>query len=216
MALAFNKQRGGAQKSEINAYKYVNGEQTVRLVGDVLARYVYWVKGENNKDIPFECLAFDRNTEEFNNKEKDWVKEYFPDLKCTWSYAMQVIDPTDGQVKVINLKRKLWDQIIDTAEDLGDPTDPDEGWDITFERKKTGPHAFNVEYNLKALKCNKNKRPLTDEEREAIKDMKSMDEVMVRPTPDAQQKLLERITKGEDNKPAETDEDSIEDEFDVD
>ena len=76
-----------------------------RLVGDILARYVYWVKGENDKNIPLECLSFDRNNESFNNKEKDWVSEYYPDLKCGWSYATQCID--NGQVKVVNLKKKV-------------------------------------------------------------------------------------------------------------
>ena len=70
-----------------------------------------------------ECLSFDRNKEAFNNKEKDWVREYYPDLKCGWSYATQCID--NGQVKVVNLKKKLWEQIITAAEDLGDPTDPE-------------------------------------------------------------------------------------------
>ena len=67
-----------------------------------------------------ECLSFDRNTEKFNNLEKDWVREYYPDLKCGWSYATQCID--NGKVKVVNLKKKLWEQIITAAEDLGDPT----------------------------------------------------------------------------------------------
>ena len=84
-----------------------------------------------------ECLSFDRNSERFNNQEKDWVREYYPDLKCGWSYATQCID--NGEVKVVNLKKKLWEQIITAAEDLGDPTDPETGWDICFKRVKTGP-----------------------------------------------------------------------------
>ena len=70
---------------------------------------------------------------------------------------------TGGKVKVVNLKKKLWEQIITAAEDLGDPTDPDTGWDICFKRVKTGPLPYNVEYQLQALKCKP--RPLHDEER---------------------------------------------------
>jgi len=161
----------------------------MRIVGNILARYVYWIKGENDKNIPFECLSFDRNEERFNNKEKDWVKEFYPDLKCGWAYATQCID--EGKVKVVNLKKKLWEQIIVAAEDLGDPTDPDTGWDIHFKRVKTGPQVYNVEYQLQALKCKP--RALTPEERELLKDLKSMDDVIPRPTPDAQKALLERI-----------------------
>jgi hypothetical protein len=179
----------------------------MRVVGDILARYVYWIKGENDKNIPMECLSFDRNSERFNNVEKDWVREYYPDLKCGWSYATQCIE--GGKVKVVNLKKKLWEQIITAAEDLGDPTDPDTGWDICFKRVKTGPLPYNVEYQLQALKCKP--RPLTDEERDLIADLKSMDDVMSRPTPDAQKELLDRV-RGAAN---EADDELLDEEFNV-
>lgn len=192
MALTFNKSKGGAQKSSVNSYSYRDGDNSVRLVGDILARYVYWIEGENNKNIPFECLSFDRNAERFNNKEKDWVREYYPDLKCGWSYAMQCID--GNEVKLINLKKKLWEQILTAAEDLGDPTDPQSGWDIKFKRVKTGPLPYNVEYQLQVLKCKP--RPLTDTEKALVSELKSMDDVMPRPTPDAQKELLDRLRNG--------------------
>lgn len=209
MALAFNQTKGEAQKSSINSYQYVDGDNKVRLVGDVLARYVYWVKGENEKNIPLECLSFDRNEERFNNKEKDWVREFYPDLKCGWSYAMQCVD--NGQVKVINLKKKLWEQILTAAEDLGDPTDTETGWDICFKRVKTGPLPYNVEYQLQALKCKP--RALTDAEQEAIADLKSMDEVMPRPTPDAQKELLDRLRNAPSDD--ENDVETLENEFNI-
>jgi hypothetical protein len=207
MALSFNKQTGGAQKSSIDTFQYVDGDNKMRVVGDILARYVYWIKGENDKNIPMECLSFDRNSERFNNVDKDWVREYYPDLKCGWSYATQCIE--GGKVKVVNLKKKLWEQIITAAEDLGDPTDPDTGWDICFKRVKTGPLPYNVEYQLQALKCKP--RPLTDEERDLIADLKSMDDVMSRPTPDAQKELLDRV-RGAAN---EADDELLDEEFNV-
>lgn len=209
MAISFNKVKGEAQKSSINTYAYQEGDNKVRLVGDVLARYVYWVQGENDKNLPLECLSFDRNQERFNNLEKDWVREYYPDLKCGWSYAMQCLH--NGEVKVINLKKKLWEQILTAAEDLGDPTDPETGWDVCFKRVKTGPLPYNVEYQLQALKCKP--RALDDVELAAIKDLKSMDDVMPRPTPDAQKELLDRIRGA--GSAGEIDE-SIEDEFKID
>jgi hypothetical protein len=155
-----------------------------------------------------ECLAFDRDTETFNNKEKDHVRDFFPDLKCGWAYAAQCIDPADGRVKVLNLKKKLMEQIMVAADDLGDPTDPAEGWDIYFQRVKTGPMAFNVEYRLQALKCKK--RPLNDEETTAIAELRSMDDVLPRPTPDAQLELLQRVTT-----PANDTPDEVSDEFKI-
>jgi hypothetical protein len=207
MALSFNKQTGGAQKSSISSFQYKDGDNKLRIVGDILARYVYWITGENGKNIPMECLSFDRNSERFNNVEKDWVREYYPDLKCGWSYATQCID--NGEIKVVNLKKKLWEQIITAAEDLGDPTDPDTGWDICFKRVKTGPLPYNVEYQLQALKCKP--RALTEDELTAIADLKSMDDVMSRPTPDAQKELLDRVR----NHGEETDDEALDAEFNV-
>ena len=200
MAISFNQQKGSAQKTSIKSFQYVTGDNKMRLCGDILARYVYWIKGENDKNIPLECLSFDRNTESFNNKEKDWVREYYPDLKCGWSYATQCID--NGEVKVVNLKKKLWEQIITAAEDLGDPTDPDTGWDVCFKKVKTGPLPYNVEYQLQALKCKPSS--LSEDDKALLEDLKSMDDVMPRPTPDAQKELLDRIREASTTEVDET------------
>ena len=208
MALTFNKLKSEAQKGKIESYTYVEGDNVVRMVGDVCARYVYWIKGENDKNIPFECLSFDREKEAFTNIEKDWIREYYPELKCGWSYAIQCVH--GGKVKVLNLKKKLLEQILVAAEDLGDPADPVTGWDVHFKRVKTGPMAYNVEYQLQALKCKQ--RALDESEMELIAELKSMDEVLPRPTPDAQKELLDRIRAGSSN--SNTDE-SIDEEFQV-
>ena len=206
MALSFNKSKGSAQKSSISSYSYVDGDNSIRLVGDILARYVYWITGENDKNIPLECFSFDRNEERFNNKEKDWVREYYPDLKCGWSYVMQGIH--NGEVKIVNLKKKLWEQILTAAEDLGDPTDPETGWDVKFKRVKTGPLPYNVEYQLQVLKCKP--RALDDDELALVEGLKSMDDVMPRPTPDAQKELLDRVREVDTN---EIDEEALDKEF---
>jgi hypothetical protein len=216
MALTFNQSAGSAKKSEINSFKFVNGDNTLRIVGDILPRYVYWIKGENEKNIPMECLSFDRDKEAFLNIEKDWVREFFPDMKCGWSYVTQCVVPdTDNpgkyKVQVVNLKKKLWEQVITAAKTLGDPTDVVTGWDIEIDRKKTGALAFNVEYQLKALECKK--RPLNEGELEAIAELRSMDEVMPRPTPDAQKELLDRLSgKSSEN----TDDEALDEHFKVD
>ena len=207
MAISFNQQKGSAQKTSISTFQYKDGDNSFRLVGDILARYVYWVKGENDKNIPLECLSFDRNAEAFNNKEKDWVREYYPDLKCGWSFATQCID--NGEVKVVNLKKKLWEQIITAAEDLGDPTDTETGWEIKFKRVKTGPLPYNVEYQLQPLKCKPSALSASDAALAA--DVKSMDDVMPRPTPDAQKELLDRIRQESVSEIDET----LEEEFNV-
>jgi hypothetical protein len=194
MALKFGDTKGKAAKRSVDGYKYTDGDNKVRLVGGVLARYVYWLKGTNNKDIPVECLAFSREKEKFDNLEVDHVPTYFPDKKCSWSYAIQCIDPTDGKVKPLNFKKKLFEQILTTAEDLGDPTDLDTGWDIVFKKVKTGPLPYNVEYTLAVLKCKP--RALSEAEREAVAAAQEIDALYPRPTADEVKALLEKMTSG--------------------
>ncbi len=197
MALTFKNTKGKAQKSSHESYTYKDGENTVRIIGGILPRYLYWIKGTNDKQIPLECLAFDREEEKFNNKEEDVVQQYYPDIKCSWSYSCNCIATVDGTKKVVvlNLKKKLWEQICSAAGDLGlDPTDYDEGFDIVFKRAKTGPLAFNVEYTLSQLKLKK--RALTPEERELAEGAMSIDEKMPRPTTQDIKSLIERIKKG--------------------
>jgi hypothetical protein len=211
MGIKFTASAGGAKKSSLEQFTYKNGDNCVRIFGDLLPRYIYWVKGENDKNIPMECLSFDRQKEAFVNVEKDWVRDFYPDLKCGWSYSVQCIDPSDGKTKVFNLKKKLMDQILVAAEDLGDPTDLDAGWDIHFKRTKTGPNVYNVEYTLQTLKCQKGIRPLNDDERAAVAAATSIDELLPRPTPDAQKELLDRIRQAHTS---EVD-DTLEAEFNV-
>jgi len=212
MALNFNEAKGSAKKSSVDQYQYKMGDNSVRIFGGLLPRYIYWVAGFNDKNIPFECLSFNRETETFDNQEVDWVKHFFPDLKCGWAYSVMCIDPTDGKVKVLNLKKKLMEQVMVAAEDLGDPTDPETGYSLHFKRKKTGPHAYNVEYQFQPLKCKPT--PLTDEEKELIAESKSIDELLPRPTPEQQKESLERIisktTEGSDEADSE-----VESEFDI-
>ena len=203
MAISFKNTKGKAVKNTVESFEYKDGDNTVRIFGGVLPRYVYWLKGTNNKDIPVECLAFDREEERFNNKETDHVQSFFPEAKCSWSYSVNCIDPKDGKAKVLNLKKKLFEQIVTAAEDLGDPTDPDTGWDIVFKRVKTGPLPFNVEYQLKALACKP--RSLSDAEREIIAKEKTIDEKYQRPTEADVLKTLERISKGGEEEEETTD-----------
>jgi len=192
MAISFKNTKGKAQSNKVESYEYKDGENVVRLVGGVLPRYIYWLKGSNNKDIPVECLAFSRDKEKFDNLQKDHVPDFFPDLKCSWSYTVNCIDPKDGKVKALNLKKKLFEQILTAAEDLGDPTDFDSGWDVVFKRVKTGPLAYNVEYQLQVLRCKT--RALSEAERELVGAAKSIDEKYVRPTEDEVLALLTKIT----------------------
>jgi hypothetical protein len=197
MAISFKNTKGKAQSNKVEAFEYKDGENSVRLIGGILPRYIYWLKGTNNKDIPIECLAFSREKEKFDNLEKDHVQEFYPEAKCAWSYSINCIDPKDGKVKALNLKKKLFEQIMAAAEDLGDPTDFDTGWDVVFKRTKTGPLAFNVEYQLQVLRCKP--RKLSEAERELANAEKTIDEKYPRPTEAEVLALLQKISSGTDD-----------------
>ena len=67
---------------------------------------------------------------------------------------------------------------------------------------------FNVEYQLQVLKCKP--RELDDWEKDLMAELKSMDDVLPRPTADAQLELLRRVN----DSGSETPED-VSSEFDI-
>lgn len=206
MALKFTQTKGKAAKS-VDALEIKDNDNVVRLVGDVLARYVYWLKTADGKNVAIECLAFDRGLEKFDNRQPDPVREAMPAQKCSWAYAVQCITKPgtdEAAIKTFNLKKKLFQQILTAAEDLGDPTDPETGWDVYFKKQKTGSHAFEVEYTLQVIKCGNGKRALTELERKLVSEMKPIDEVYPRPTVEQVTQQLAALNKPvvEDELPA--------------
>ncbi len=214
--MKFSESKGGAAKSSVDLFQYKDGEQSFRMFGDILPRYMYWCPTVKGKDLPVECLSFDRDKERFTNVEPDHVLKFFPtgkDGKANrpdWSYTIQGIDLADGKVKVIPLKRKLLAQIQDVAGQLSlDPTDPETGFDIVFKRAKTGPHVYNVEYTVQVLKCKQ--RALTSAELEAVKVAKPIAEIYPRPTPEEVMAQLVKITTPEDDENSGTDKEAASD-----
>ena len=67
---------------------------------------------------------------------------------------------------------------------------------------------FNVEYQLQVLKCKP--RELEDWEKDLVANLKSMDDVLPRPTADAQLELLRRVNDSGSDTP-----DEVSEEFDV-
>lgn len=173
----------------------IDGPETrVRFVGDVLPRYVYWITTSEGKRIPQECLSFDRDTEQFSSRFKDPFKELTEavfDEKPTFSYVCNVIDRKDGQVKLMDLKTTIYKQIIDYAvnPEYGNPSDPEQGYDITIKKEKTGPQPQNVKYTVMP---SRNTVPLTAEEEEM--DLYNLDAIFKRPSYEEQKEWLLKNT----------------------
>lgn len=191
MGLSFEDSHGSAKKNDIEYIKLELGKNRFRLVGEIRPRYAYWKELKNNS-IPVECLSFDPQQEKFTNIETDWFRHYFPEAKCVWSYVAQVIDPKDQTLKLCGLKKKLWDQILDAAKSLGDPTDVENGWDIIVDKKKTGAAKFNIEYSLQAIECSREKAPIPANLRHLLEKVKPIDELVPRPSAEDQKLFIEK------------------------
>ena len=66
---------GNSQRREVERLSLQIGDTKVRLIGDVLPRYVYWITTNEGKKMPVECLQFNRQTESFDNSAQDPFKE---------------------------------------------------------------------------------------------------------------------------------------------
>ena len=184
-ALSFNTAKTNPGREKVPSYKIRDGENKVRFHGGIVGRYIYWIPGPDGNKSPVECLAFDRETQSFNNNIEDPVKKFFPDLKPEWAYASLCIDLKDSEPRVciFNHKKKLFNQISNAVGDIGsDPSDAEEGWAVIFQKQKTGPKVFNVEYTLNVLKCSKEQGPLTDAQKELFAKHPPIEEVLKRPS----------------------------------
>ena len=192
MAIAFDNVSGEAIKQKVDYFKFEEGENLFRMVGDVLPRYVYWKKTPDGaKTMNVECLAFNRDSEKFDNEVEDNFNRHFPDERCSWSYLVKAFD-NEGKLVVVALKKKLFQSILAMArKHLGDPTDPKDGWTVSVEKAITGPLVYNVAYELDQLGCKKS--PLTDEQIEELAESPTIEEMFIRQTPEEQKSFIEKI-----------------------
>jgi len=193
MSIKFTDLQGKASKSGPERFKPAFGKNAIRIIGLVIPGYKYWLKTRDGTSIPMDCLGFNRETETFDNKERDVVREHFPDMKCSWAYQSLIIDREDGKVKLFDHKKKLFESILDAAKKkFGDPTSETEGWDVIFTKKKTGPLPFNVEYNLETFELENS--ALTEEDLTAIKESNEthgdIDKIAIQATPEVQDKFI--------------------------
>jgi predicted CopG family antitoxin len=197
MSKSFANTRGSAKTDRPENFKFIDGINTIRIFGNVIPRYVYWVPNAvTGKEVPLENLSFDRDSESFTSSDKDWVKKMYPALKSKKSYIIYCIDARDNKIKVMELKPKLHNQIKTAVEDLGDPTDLDAGWWLSVKKEKTGPLPINVEYTLITLKCKK--ESLSEELRNLIAKTPTIEEAFTRPTPEDIKKALDRLSDKEE------------------
>ena len=181
---------GGGQRREIERLTLPIGDTKIRLIGEVLPRYVYWVVTSEGKKMPVECLQFDRQIEGFNNNAKDPVKEIDEDVysdKPQFAYVCNVIDRSDNKIKIFDLRSTIYKQIVDyaTNPDYGNPADDDAGYDITIKKEKTGPLPQNVKYSVIPARSNS---ALSDAEKSG--DLFELDKIYKRQSYEEQKEWL--------------------------
>lgn len=186
---ARGKQPGNSRK-EVKRIKLGNGDTKIRLVGDVLPRYVYWVVDKNGNKMPVECLQFDRETETFNPSAKDPFKDLAEDVyneKPQFAYVCNVINRADNDVALFDLRSTIYAQIVEYAKnpEYGSPADASNGYDLTIKKEKTGPLPQNVKYTVIPARSSK---PLSEEE--AALELFELDKIFKRQTYDEQKKWL--------------------------
>lgn len=157
----------GNQRREVERLSMQIGDTKVRLIGEVLPRYVYWVTTNEGKKMPVECLRYSRVTETFDDSVPDPLKEVdeaiFGD-KPQFAYICNVIDRSDGKIKLFDLRATIYRQVVDyaTNPEYGNPADAETGYDITIKKEKTGPLPQNVKYTTIPARAS---TVLTDDEK---------------------------------------------------
>lgn len=187
------KPQAQGNSNDIQRIKLDGPDTRVRFIGPVLPRYVYWVVTNEGKKYPLECLSFDRETEQFTSA-RDPLKElpeYIYAEKPQFAYVCNVIDRKDAAVKLLDLKTTIYKQLVDyaTNPDYGSPADPDNGYDITIKKEKTGPQPQNVKYTVMP---SRNTIALTAVEKE--KELFRLDSIFKRQTYEEQKEWLLKNT----------------------
>lgn len=224
----FLASKGEAQLNNLNYAKFGMGTTQIRLVGDLLPGYAYWLKNSLNKDRKFDNLAFNPATERWDSGQPDVVKEFgFTErndkgetvpMKSKRNYQIQILNRASGKLEVMSLSKSMFDSIVAYCRDTG-VTDVGS---LELFIDKTGDQARwnSIRYNLNQVKTMQfNSQPAKVEEARAkdgelLKDLKDIKELFPRPTPEelrAQiQAFLEAKPEADKNTTAPSDDSATE------
>jgi len=131
--------KGEAVSNRVTYMKVNKGRNQVRVVGNILRRYVYWVTNVDGSKLTFENLDFNRESEAFENTNMNPVKEL--KLQATTftgelefdkegnpkplgskkAYMVPVINRSTNAVEYMELKKGVFDGINEVMAKLHDP-----------------------------------------------------------------------------------------------
>jgi len=151
------------QELEVSLSKLSENESIkIRLVGEVLPNYRYWVVTRDGKKLPKITPFFDRETESISSEDPllgNAQKDFFYTCNCI------VRGTSTPEMKILILKSTVYQYLYSLAldDEYGDPADPETGYDIVITKERTGPKPMNIKYNCRP---GRGSTPLTPEEKE--------------------------------------------------
>lgn len=194
----FLNTKGEAQLNNVAFSKFGMGSTQVRLIGDILPGYCYWLKNSSGKDKKVDNLAFNPSTERWDSGQADVVKEFgFTEknekgetvpMKSKRNYQIQIINRASGKLEVMSLSKSMFDSIVAYCRDTG----VSDVGSLELFIEKTGDQArwSSIRYNLNQVKTMQfNSQPAKVEEarakdEELLKDLKDIREIFPRVSPD--------------------------------
>ena len=201
----FTQTKGGANSNKVVYAKLVSGVPfQFRIVGDVHRSYCYWLKNPAGKTAKFENLAFDSETETFTSGEQDAIREAgitelnsytksVEPIKSKRNYSIQVINRATSQIEVLDLKKSIFDGIINYMQDA----EIDDVTSVEWVVKKTGTTWNDTKYELSVLltqKANKDTAAVATQheaDKELLAKAKPIEELFPRETYKQQKKRLQ-------------------------
>lgn len=204
MSSNFTQTKGGANSNKVVYAKLVSGVPfQFRIVGDVHRSYCYWIKNVAGKMGKFENLAFDPETETFTSGEGDPIREAgitelnsytkkVEPIRSKRNYSIQVLNRATSQIEVLDLKKSIFDGIINYMQDA----EIEDVTSVEWVVKKTGTTWTDTKYELSVLltqKANKDTdavKALHEADKELITKAKPITELFPRETFEQQKKRL--------------------------
>ena len=210
MTSNFTQTKGSSDSIKVVYAKLVSGVPfQFRVYGNVLRRYQYWIKNAAGKNMPFENLAFNRDTEKFDSGDGDPVRESgltelstytnkVEPIKSKRAYAIQVINRATNQLEVLDLKKSIFDGMISYMQDA----ELDDVTAVEWVVKKTGATWNDTKYELSVLltqKANKDQAAVSaqhEADKELLATAKPIEELFPRETFEKQKKRLATFLAG--------------------
>ena len=201
----FTNTKGSSDSTKVTYAKLTSGVPfQFRIVGDVHRSYCYWIKNAAGKSAKFENLAFDPETETFTSGEQDAIREAgitelnsytkaVGPIRSKRAYAIMVLNRATNQLEVLDLKKSIFDGIINYMQDA----EIEDVESVEWVVKKTGTTWTDTRYELSVLltqKANKDTEAVAaqhEADKEIIAKAKPITELFPRETYEKQKKRLQ-------------------------